>query len=90
MTDKLIEMWQALEAHEPKPEYADAWATMLKERTYDAARVAYWAAPEESAAAWAARWASWAADAAEEPAGAVASADFYAQRAIDALREVKP
>ena len=89
MSDKLDEMWTALEAHQPKRGYAKAWATMLKERTYDAARVVYWAAPEESAAAWAARWASWAADAAEEPAGAAARADEYAQQAIDAIREVK-
>ncbi len=89
MTDKQAEMWAALEAHEPKRGYAKAWPTMCRERTYYAARVAYWAAPEESAAAEAARWASWAADAAEEPEGA-AAADDYAQRAIDAIKEVKP
>ena len=87
---KLDEMWAAFEAHEPKRGYAKAWPTMLKERTYDAARVAYWAAPYGSAASDAAWWASWAADAAEEPEGAAASADEYAQQAIDALREVKP
>ncbi len=90
MTTKLEEMWAAFEAHEPKRGYAKAWATMCKERTYEAARAAFWAAPEESAAAWAARWARWAVDAAEEPTGAAASADEYAQQAIDALREVKP
>jgi hypothetical protein len=90
VTDKQAEMWAAFEAHKPTPAYADAWRVMCKERTYGAARAAYWAAPEESAAAWAARWARWAVDAAEEPTGAAASADEYAQKAIDALREVKP
>jgi hypothetical protein len=84
------EMWAALEAHKPAPEYADAWRVMCKERTYAAARAVYWAASAGSAAAWAARWASWAADAAEEPEGAAASADEYAQQAIDAIKEVKP
>jgi len=87
---KLDEMWAALEAHKPKRGYAKAWPTMLKERTYAAARAVYWAAPAGSAAAEAARWASWAADAAEEPEGAAASADRYAQQAIDAIKEVKP
>jgi hypothetical protein len=36
------------------------------------------------------RWASWAADAAEEPEGAAASADRYAQEAIDALNGTTP
>jgi len=84
------EMWQALEAHKPAPEYADAWRVMLEQRTYAAARAVYWAAPAGSAAAEAARWASWAADAAEESAGAAALADEYAQQAIDAIRGVKP
>ena len=103
MTTKLDEMWAALEAHKPAPEYAEAWATMLKERTWAAMAKAYYAAPVGSAAkvaaeaaAWAswaadaARRASWEADAAEEAAGAAAAADRYAQEAIDAIREVKP
>jgi len=48
VTTKLDEMWQALEAHQPKPEYAEAWATMCRERTEWAA----WAVA--GAAAWAA------------------------------------
>jgi hypothetical protein len=48
MSDKLNEMWAALEAHKPAPEYSEAWATMLKERTEDAADAA-------RAAAWAVR-----------------------------------
>jgi hypothetical protein len=92
---KLDEMWAALEAHEPAPEYADAWATMCRERTYDAARAAYWAAPEESAAraaAIAARSVLVTAEAARDAAQAAAeSADRYAQIAINAIkREVKP
>ena len=91
MTDKLNEMWAALEAHKPAPSYAEAWQTMLKERTQEAA----WAA--EDAAAWAAAWA--AADA-SRAAGAAADAAWaekaaarvgeYAQRAIDAIRRVQP
>jgi hypothetical protein len=74
-------MWAALEAHKPAPEYAEAWRVMCKERTYDAARSAHYAAPAESAAWWAA--ASWA-------AATAASANYYAQKAIDAIKEVKP
>ncbi len=81
MSAKLAEMWAALEAHKPKPEYAKAWATMCKERTYDAARSACYAAPVGSAAWWAA--AAWA-------AATAASANYYAQKAIDAIKEVKP
>jgi hypothetical protein len=84
VTTKLDEMWRALEAHQPAPEYADEWATMCKERTSDAAWAAHYAAPIGSAA-WAAVEAAWAADAA-----AAEAADDYAQKAIDALREVKP
>jgi hypothetical protein len=95
MTTKLDEMWAALEAHEPDASYADAWTTMLKERTCYAAWAAYRAAPAGSAAAWAASMAVAAAVAvavAEEAewAGGAAWADRYAQIAIDALREVKP
>jgi hypothetical protein len=72
-------MWATLEAHKPRRSYAKAWATMLKERTYDAARAAYCAAPAGSAA--------WRATAA---AASALWADQYAQRAIDAIKEVKP
>ena len=87
---KIDEMWAALEAHEPKPEYADAWRVMCKERTQEAASAAYDAAPIKSAAAWAA--AAWAAAALAALAAADAVwADRYAQKAIDAIkREVKP
>jgi hypothetical protein len=84
VTTKLAEMWAALEAHKPAPEYAEAWQRMCRERTYDAARAAHYAAPAGSAAWWAA--AAWA-------TATAASANYYAQRAIDAMlaaREVKP
>jgi len=88
VTTKLDEMWQALEAHQPKPEYAEAWATMCQERTEEAAWAAYHAAPIESAAraaAMAAARASWAAAEAASWVGA------YAQEAINAIkRKVKP
>ena len=87
MTDKQAEMWAALEAHKPAPEYADEWATMCKERTYEAARAAYYAAPEGSASASAAE-AAW--DAVTETTLAASRAERHAQQAIDALREVKP
>ncbi len=81
LSETLIEMWATLEEHEPESSYADAWSRMLKERTLDAMRVAYYAAPRGSAAAAAAEWA-W---------SAAKAADLNAQRAIDALRrEVKP
>ncbi len=94
MSTKLDEMWDALEAHKPAPEYAEAWQRMCKERTYDAARAACWAAPYSSAAsaaawsasevaAWEARWAACAAMYAE--------AKISADLAIDAIKwEVKP
>jgi hypothetical protein len=72
-------MWTALEAYKPKRRYTKAWRVMCKERTYDAAWAAYCAAPAGSAAARAAISAAWAAE-----------ADDYAQRAIDAIREVQP
>jgi hypothetical protein len=85
VSDKLNEMWQALEAHKPKRGYAKAWRVMLKKRTRDAADAA--ARPASRTSAWAA-WAA-AADAADA-ADAAARADYYAQRAIDAIKKVKP
>ncbi len=80
MTDKQAEMWAALEAHKPAPEYAEAWQAMCRERTRDAMRVVYCVALKGSAA-WAA------AIAAAEVAWAT---EHYAQEAIDAIKEVKP
>ena len=79
MSDKLDEMWAALEAHKPAPEYAEAWQRMLMERTVASVWAAHYAAPAGSAAWWAA--AAWA---------TAAWADQYAQEAIDAIKEVKP
>jgi len=76
---KLNEMWAAFEAHKPKRGYAKAWRVMCKERTYRAARAAWWAAPVGSAAG-----------AAAGAAAIAAASDLYAQQAIDAIKEVKP
>jgi len=89
VSDKLNEMWAALETHKPTPEYAEAWATMCRERTMKAAEAACRAAPAGSAVRAAAWWA------AEAVWGAVdaATADRHAQRAIAAIAkatEVKP
>jgi hypothetical protein len=75
---KLDEMWAALEAHKPDASYADAWATMCRERTAVVMRAAARAAEDAGAAgaagaAWSAAWAY-----------------HFAQRAIDAIKEVKP
>jgi hypothetical protein len=72
--NKMTEMWAALEAHQPLPEYAGAWWTMLRERTEDAADAA------ADAAAWGETQAAWAA----------ADAADAAQCAIDAIKEVQP
>jgi hypothetical protein len=96
MTTKLDEMWAALKAHKPAPEYAEAWRVMCRERTTEAAWDAYVAAPAGSAAKAAARAAAWAlktvAEArwAAEAAARAAEADDYAQQAINAIKEVKP
>jgi len=82
--NKLDEMWAALAAHKPAPEYADEWATMLKERTEDAAEAALaaaWATNSAWVAAHSAAWVIRATDA--------AWVERVAQRAIDAIRRVQ-
>jgi len=92
VSNKLTEMWAALEAHEPAPEYAEAWERMCRERTGYAVEAAYRAAPIKSAAGLAAL----SAGAAMLSAAALwpltpTAADDHAQDAIDAIkREVKP
>jgi hypothetical protein len=93
VSTELDEMWAAFEAHKPDASYADAWATMLKERTRLAARAVYDATPVGSAARAAALSAAGAAAAlsaagaaATAAAGAAAWADRYAQDAIDAIK----
>jgi hypothetical protein len=81
---KLDEMWAALEAHKPKRSYAKAWRVMLKERTAKAADAACDAAPAGSVA-----HAAWYAYSALFVAGH-RSTDYHAQRAIEAIKEVKP
>ena len=83
MITKLDEMWAALEAHKPKRGYAKAWRVMCRERTYDAVANAYEAAPVFSAAEAAAKWALMAFE-------AQARTDRHAQKAVDAIKEVKP
>ncbi len=92
MSAKFDEMWAAFEAHKPDASYADAWATMLKERTYEAVEAAYRAAPIKSAAGLAALSAGAAMlFAAALWPSSLRAADRHAQDAINALkREVKP
>jgi hypothetical protein len=73
VTDKLNEMWAALEAHEPQRGYSEAWGRMLKERTEEAAEAARCAAALTEVDAWRA-W------------QVAAKAEKAAQRAIDAIR----
>jgi hypothetical protein len=80
---KLTEMWAALEAHKPKPEYADAWATMLKERTLASVDAVWGWVPKKSAVDDA-LWHLW------ETLDVLREAEISAKRAINALREVKP
>jgi len=93
---KLDEMWAALEAHKPAPEYAEAWRVMCRERTEYAVSAAYFAAPKGSAARLAAAAAFEAARLAKAAvdkapwAAEAAVVDKYTQQAIDAIKEVKP
>ena len=85
MSDKLDEMWAALEAHKPvRLRVAKAWERMCRDRTEAAMRHA-------ADTAYARDMVSWAA--AKDAAGAMdnaRAANRYAQRAIDAIKEVKP
>ena len=84
MSDKLTEMWQALEAHEPDPAYAEAWATMCKERTL-ASVDAVWGWVPKKGAVDDALWHLW------ETLDVLREAEISADFAINALkREVKP
>ena len=85
MSDKLTEMWAALEAHEPKRGYAKAWATMCRERTIGAANEAEGAAMlAEDGDAEVASWLT------ANALRAARDANDWADRAIDAIKEVKP
>jgi len=50
--DELNKIWAALAEHQPAPEYAEAWAQMLTERTEEAAQKAMKAARAAGDAAW--------------------------------------
>jgi hypothetical protein len=87
MTDKQAEMWTAFEAYQPTANadgHGESWRVMCRERTTEATRWAYYVAPEGSAAESAAGLAALAAS------REAVQADRYAQRAIDAIKEVKP
>ncbi len=85
MSAKLDEMWAALEAHKPAPEYAEAWERMCRERTIGAANDAEGAAMlAENGDAEVAAWC------AGNTLRAVRQANDWAERAIDAIKEVKP
>lgn len=80
---KLDKLWAALEAYEPQPIYAHAWATMLQERTLAAVNAIYKIAPKDSEMETVVASTLW----------AISSdmlVDRYAQQAIDAIKEVKP
>lgn len=82
---KIDEMWAALEAHKPRPEYAEAWATMCRERTIGAANEAEGAAMlAENGDAEVAAWL------AANALRAIRESNDWADRAIDAIREVQP
>jgi hypothetical protein len=85
VSDKLTEMWAALEAHKPAPEYADAWQRMCRERTIGSANEAEGAAMlAEDGDAEVAAWL------AANALRATRDANDWALRAIDAIKEVKP
>jgi hypothetical protein len=84
VTAKLDEMWAALKAHKPKPEYAEAWASMCKERTIASVDAVWGCVPKKSAVDDA-LWHLW------EALDVLREAEISADLAIDAIkREVKP
>jgi hypothetical protein len=86
VSTKLDEMWAALEAHTPKPEYAEAWATMCKERTIASVDDVWGWVPKRSAVDDA-LWHLW------EALDVLREAEISAGRAIAAIkrhRRVKP
>ena len=84
MSTKLDEMWAALEAHKPAPEYADAWEKMCRERTLESVD-AVWGWVPKKGAVDDALWHLW------ETLDVLREAEISADLAIDAIkREVKP
>jgi hypothetical protein len=85
VSEKLAEMWSALEAHKPAPEYAEAWQRMCRERTIGAANEAEGAAMlAEDGDAEVAAWL------AANALRAIRESNDWAARTIDAIKEVKP
>jgi hypothetical protein len=97
VSDKLDEMWAALEVLQPTADangYGELWRHMCERRHW---RVAVSVAatldkdfPNERAAAWAVWVASDAARAQAEENARIARPTLLAQKAIDAIKEVKP
>jgi len=88
MTDKLDEMWAALEAYQSQADedgHGDSWRVMCRDRTEEAARAAWKAAPVGSAVEEAAM----AAERAVYAARVSARVAINAQEAIDAIKEAK-
>jgi hypothetical protein len=86
VSTKLDEMWAALEAHKPAPEYADAWATMCRERTIASVDAVWGWVPKKSTVDDA-LWHLW------EALDVLREAEISADRAIAAIkrhRKVKP
>jgi hypothetical protein len=86
MTDKLDEMWKALEAYQPRADadgHGESWALMCSERTEATAYAAVqgsWDA-DTFYAAWAAEFAAWAAD--------DIRVECYSERAIDYINKAQ-
>ena len=84
MSAKLDEMWAALEAHKPAPEYADAWRVMCKERTIDSVD-AVWGWVPKKGAVDDAMWHLW------EVVDALREVEISADSVINAIKKrVKP
>jgi len=97
VTDKLDEMWAALEALQPTADangYGELWRQMCERRHWRSA-ISVAATldkdfPNEREASWAAWAASDAAKAQADEDARIARPALLAQRAIDAIKEVKP
>jgi hypothetical protein len=76
---KLDKMWQALEAHKPAPEYAEAWRVMCRERTL-ASVDAVWGWVPKKGAVDDALWHLW------ETLDVLRGAEISADLAIDAIK----
>ena len=84
MSAKLTEMWAALAAHQPKPEYADLWSTMCRERTLESVN-AVWGRVPKKGAVDDALWHLW------ETVDSLREVEIFADLVISAIKkEVQP